>query len=127
MNNSGRVLSYSPLKHYAANEIIVVCDTLDLPVGSIRIKRGGSSAGHNGLKSLIANLDESDFIRIYIGIGRPKRPVTVVEYVLARPSEESEVELLNSGIDSAAKALTDLIHGLSFEEVSRAYNRRVSP
>lgn len=69
MNNSGEVMQYFP--DVKAEEIVVVCDQMDLPPGLIRIRRGGSSAGHNGLKSLIDALGSSNFTRIYIGIGRP--------------------------------------------------------
>lgn len=120
-------MNYSSLKKYKAEEIIVVCDTLDLPSGYIRIKQGGSSAGHNGLKSLMAYLDTPHFVRVYIGIGRPSPPQTVIEYVLGTPDDEVEQQMIQEGIDAATKAVIALIHGTSVGEVSRAYNRKVSP
>ena len=126
MNNSGKVLTFSPLNTYSAKDIIVVCDTLDLPAGVIRIKRGGGSAGHNGLKSLLANLSEHDFIRLYIGIGRPSPPESIVDFVLGVPHDDMEKALLQKGIDEATNALKDLINQVPLEEVSRAYNRRVT-
>ncbi len=127
MNNSGAVMRYTSLRKYSSNDIIVVCDTLDLPPGVIRIKKGGSSAGHNGLKSLIAHLDDSTFIRVYIGIGRPKAGETVVEYVLGKPVGKIEQQIVQEGIDAATKAVVDFIHEIPLGEVIRAYNRKVSP
>lgn len=127
MNNSGAIFNYSSLSKHTKNEIIVICDTLDLPQGTIRIKKGGSSAGHNGLKSLMAHLLDREFIRIYVGIGRPIPPETVVEYVLRAPQEEGEQEMIKKGIDEATIAVIDLINGKSLMEVIRANNRKVTP
>ncbi len=83
MNHSGEILpgllraSKLPL-----SRLIVVVDNMDLPVGRVRMKLKGSSAGHNGLKSLIAHLGTPDFQRLYVGIGRPKGGITVVDHVL---------------------------------------------
>lgn len=118
MNNSGKVLRY--FKESKAEDIIVVCDQMDLPVGMIRIRRGGSSAGHNGLKSLMGVLGSGDFIRIYIGIGRPMEGASVVEHVLGRSDDPRIAE----GIELAKCALADLIQGKSIQEVMFAYNRR---
>ncbi|MGH0052380.1 MAG: aminoacyl-tRNA hydrolase [Sphaerochaetaceae bacterium] len=118
MNRSGEVMRYFPDVH--AEDVVVVCDQMDLPPGFIRIRRGGSSAGHNGLKSLIGALGSSAFTRIYIGIGRPSNGVSVVEHVL---SVDSCPEL-QEGIMLASAALRDLIEGKSMEEVMLAYNRR---
>ncbi|WP_319758367.1 aminoacyl-tRNA hydrolase [uncultured Sphaerochaeta sp.] len=118
MNKSGEVMRYFP--DVKAEEIVVVCDQMDLPPGLIRIRRGGSSAGHNGLKSLISSLGSSNFTRIYIGIGRPDEGVSVVDHVLSRDSSLA----LQEGIMLASSALQDLISGKSTEEVMLAYNRR---
>lgn len=124
VNNSGAVVRYFVPALFSHTDIIVVCDNLDLPVGTIRIRKGGSSAGHKGLKSLINALDSSDFIRVYIGIGRPQEKEDVVEYVLSVPSEGEEYDLLRGAIHAAAEATLALSNGVSVEEVSRAYNRR---
>lgn len=121
MNNSGLMARDFP--EVESKDLIVVCDQMDLPVGMIRIREGGSSAGHNGLKSLIENFGYSDFTRIYVGIGRPASGVSVIDHVL---SKESDLQA-QSGIDLAAHALIDLIQGKSIEEVKFAYNRRVRP
>jgi PTH1 family peptidyl-tRNA hydrolase len=87
MNRSGDVLAGNPDLAPAENRILLVCcDQLDLPPGSLRLKRQGGSAGHNGLKSVNAVVG-SAFAPLYIGIGRPEAGVTVVDHVLGPPSD----------------------------------------
>jgi PTH1 family peptidyl-tRNA hydrolase len=124
MNRSGAIVHHFIPKHYQVEDLIVICDNLDLPAGTIRIRKGGSSAGHNGLKSLIERLDSSDFIRIYVGIGRPGKGSTVVEHVLGVPHDPIEREALDEGILLAAQAALELCRGKTIEEVSRVYNKR---
>ena len=104
--------------------MIVICDNLDLPPATIRVRKGGSSAGHNGLKSIISHLGNADFIRIYVGIGRPVAPQTVVDHVLSVPEDPTELASLREGIAMAADAAIRLCKGESVEEVSRVYNKR---
>ncbi len=88
-------------------ELIVVCDDLDLPLGKIRIRAAGGSAGHNGLKSIIAALGTQEFARLRIGIGRPvveagKEPV--IDYVLTG-FNGNEKEAIEAAVARAAEAL----------------------
>jgi len=123
MNRSGDVLPHVIRKfHIGIQSICVVCDNLDIPAGSIRIKKGGGSAGHNGLKSVISVLDSSDFIRVFIGIGRPGKGEDVISHVLGVPDAE-EQKLLDQGILRAADALADL-RSKPIEQVMNEYNRR---
>lgn len=124
MNKSGRIVRYFIPGHFSVEDLIVVCDNLDLPAGMIRIRKGGSSAGHKGLKSLIEALGSTEFIRVYVGIGRPANGDSVVEYVLGAPENEAACQILRHGVNLAAEAVTALCRGGSIEEVSRAYNRR---
>lgn len=109
MNESGRPVRQ--LVHFyktPADKIIVVHDELDIPFGEIRIKEGGGTAGHNGLKSLAANLGSKDFPRIRFGIGRP-RGGDAVDYVLQRfsGSERKELpELLDRSVDAVEAIVT---------------------
>ncbi len=87
INNSQAIIA--PLsQRYAAlwssHRLLVICDTLDLPVGKLRLKTQGGSAGHGGLKSLISRIG-NNFPRLYIGIGRPPSHSEVPHYVLSRP------------------------------------------
>jgi PTH1 family peptidyl-tRNA hydrolase len=89
MNRSG--LAVGALAHFykiAADEVLVVHDELDLPPGSAKLKRGGSSGGHNGLKDISAALGTQDYWRLRLGIGHPRAlglQQTVVDFVLQRP------------------------------------------
>lgn len=124
MNQSGKAVSYFVPSRFNAEHLIVVCDTLDLPPGMIRVRKGGSSAGHNGLKSIIASIDSSDFIRVYVGVGRPVAPVTVVQHVLSAFERDSDRDLFMAGIDQAKRAVIDLIGGQRVSDVAALYNRK---
>lgn len=124
MNESGKAISRFVPRRYNAEQIVVVCDTLDLPPGMIRIRKGGSSAGHNGLKSIIASIGSSDFIRVYVGVGRPAAPVTVVQHVLSAFEHDSDRDLFMSGMDQAKRAVIDLIGGQRVSDVAALYNRK---
>jgi PTH1 family peptidyl-tRNA hydrolase len=120
MNNSGMVMRY--FADVAIEDIMVVCDQMDLPPGMIRIRKTGSSAGHNGLKSLIETLGSGSFNRLYIGIGRPEEGCSVIDHVLGRDCDT----LVQQGVSLAAKALEQYVGGTTIEEVMLAFNRRNS-
>jgi len=79
MNNSGEaigpMLSYYKL---SSEDLIVVHDDMDIPVGTVRIRKKGSSGGHNGIKSILSHVDSEAFARVRIGIGRPPTGWTVI-------------------------------------------------
>lgn len=126
MNNSGLIGHYFIPKRYKVEQLIVICDNLDLPVGTIRIRKGGSSAGHKGLDSMMKWLKESNFIRVYVGIGRPIAPKSVIEHVLENISDTKEREALQGGVTKAFLATLALIEGATLEEVEREFNRKNS-
>lgn len=68
--------------HLALPDLLVVCDDLDLPQGSLRLRPSGGSAGHKGLRSIFEHLDSQDFPRLRIGIGRPPGRMDPADYVL---------------------------------------------
>ncbi|MFT8323640.1 MAG: aminoacyl-tRNA hydrolase [Bacillus sp. (in: firmicutes)] len=94
MNLSGE--SIRPLADYydiALEDIVVIYDDLDLPVGKIRLRQKGSSGGHNGIKSTIAHLGSEKFNRIRVGIDRPKNGMKVTDYVLGKFTKEEQAIL----------------------------------
>ncbi|MEQ1773931.1 MAG: aminoacyl-tRNA hydrolase [Burkholderiales bacterium] len=106
MNNSGQAVA--ALANYykiGANDILVAHDELDLPPGGVKLKFGGGLSGHNGLKSIAANLGTQDFWRLRIGIGHPRDNAAseqeVVNYVLHPPGAEEQ----NSIKDAMARAM----------------------
>ncbi|GAB6035464.1 aminoacyl-tRNA hydrolase [Fundidesulfovibrio butyratiphilus] len=105
MNLSGhavaRVLGYFKLD--PAN-LVVLHDELDLPFGRMKLKRGGGTAGHNGLKSIVADIGREDFVRLRLGIGRPPGRMEVVSYVL-QDFGPREHEHLPEVVDEAVEAV----------------------
>ncbi|MBK7354365.1 MAG: aminoacyl-tRNA hydrolase [Nitrosomonas sp.] len=103
MNASGMATA-SLCRFYQCNpeQILVIHDELDLSPGIIKLKLGGGSGGHNGLKDIITKIGSNDFWRLRIGIGHPGNRAAVVDYVLHPPSKE-EASLIDEGI---SKSLT---------------------
>ena len=126
MNLSGEAVLYlaSFLKIKSEN-IIVIADDSDLPLGMIRIRKNGSSGGHNGIKSLIYSLKTSNFPRIRIGIGRPSREseIELSEYVLQDFPEE-EYKIIKPVLEDVTDALYIMITS-SIEQAMNKYNRKI--
>ena len=107
MNLSGKsVAALARFFKIAPEEILVAHDELDLQPGQVRLKLGGSHAGHNGLKDIHAQLGSADYWRLRIGIGHPGVKAEAIDYVLKRPSPEHRVEI--------AKAIEQALTGLDF-------------
>jgi PTH1 family peptidyl-tRNA hydrolase len=123
MNRSGDILTSVIRKSRLKLEnILIVCDTLDLPPGNIRLKRKGGHAGHKGLASILAAADTLEIMRLYIGIGKPQRREKTVEYVLGRPADRERV-LYESAYDRACSGIEKLLtHPLT--QVMNELNRR---
>ena len=104
MNNSGRVTAQvAGFYKYAPGQILVAHDELDLPPGDLRLKEGGGAGGHNGLKDLLAHLDE-DFWRLRIGVGHPGSRERVTPWLLSpMPATDREVLLI------AAQQAADIV------------------
>lgn len=118
MNRSGIVFSYLIRKYSVTTEnIIIICDNMDLPPGKIRLKSGGSSAGHNGLKSIIGCIGKKDFKRMYIGIGRPEENKSVTEHVLGQFTKEEEIQF-----NKAKKLAGDALLSLASKPIDRVMN-----
>lgn len=125
VNRSGSVMP-SIRKKWGVkpDKLIVAVDNLDLKVGVCRLKKGGGSAGHNGLKSLITSLATPEFLRLYIGIDRPLERFNVSHWVLETPKEE-ELPFYEQAYKQAVLAVESLIEGLSLERVMEQTNRKV--
>ena len=91
VNRSGLAIrSVAEYYRVSPGEMLVAYDELDLPVGTVRLKRGGGAGGHNGVKDTIAHIGD-DFWRLRVGIGHPGNKAEVIDYVLRRaPPEEEE-------------------------------------
>lgn len=111
MNRSGeavapelRALDLPPTR------LVVVHDDVDLPLGRLRVKAAGGHGGHNGLRSLVAELDSRDFFRVRVGIGRPPEGEDVVPWVLGAfaPHEQApRDEALERAVDALSTLITE--------------------
>ncbi len=111
MNASGRpVQMLSSFFKIAPADILVAHDELDFPPGTVRMKQGGSNAGHNGLKDISARLGAHDYWRLRIGIGHPGDRHAVTEYVLNKPSQEERGDI-DAAIGRALEVLPLVLAG----------------
>ena len=102
--------------------IVIVHDELDLDPGIVRVKMGGGLAGHNGLKSVSQHLRTDDYIRVRIGVGKPRTKEQGADHVLSRiPAAERKV--LDVSVELAADAVEALVGG-SVEAAMREFNGR---
>ncbi len=126
MNASGQAVA-EILEGYPVRleDILVVHDDIDLPLGTIRFRRHGGSGGHKGIESIIGFVGTGEFSRLKIGVGRPGVGVDAAQHVL-QPFLDSEVPLLGDIIDVACRGVLDALgHGL--EWAMARYNFREAP
>lgn len=111
MNLSGQsVRAISQYYRIPPENILVVHDELDFPVGTVRLKKGGGHGGHNGLRDIIQHLHTDGFYRLRLGIGHPGHRDQVHNYVLGCPSSH-DLSLINQAIDRSMHVVTDLMQG----------------
>jgi peptidyl-tRNA hydrolase, PTH1 family len=118
MNRSGGPVA-ERARFYRAmgDDLIVVHDELDIPFGTIRLKKGGGTAGHNGLESIREHLGRADFLRVRVGIDKPEHAGMTSSYVLAPFSDEEQAQL-SAVVSGAAEA----VERLAFEGLRSAQN-----
>jgi len=119
MNESGQAVA--PLARWYKidpDHLIVLHDELDLPVGQLRLKKGGGTAGHHGLDSIVGSLGTKDFYRVRIGVGKPGDTAETVNWVLDR-LPRAAAEALDVAEAEAGDAALAIIH----EGLDRAMNR----
>lgn len=119
MNNSGEGIVYLLTRFGARPEdLVVIYDDMELPVGRLRLRLSGSDGGHKGMRSIIASLRTTNFPRLRVGIGHPPAGKDVIEHVLSRFLEdESKV------IDQAVKNVVAAADCLLEESIDVAMNR----
>ncbi len=124
MNVSGEAVEALLHAHEVrSRDVIVVHDDLDLSVGRLRIRLGGGTGGHNGVRSIEAALGTDDFVRLKIGIGRPDSDADPADFVLS-PFTQAELERLKPVMIRAVESLEYLVrHGV--HEAMNQWNRRV--
>ncbi|MEX0873533.1 MAG: aminoacyl-tRNA hydrolase [Actinomycetota bacterium] len=109
MNESGRPVARLVRKQgVKPDQLVVLHDELDLPPGRVRLKAGGGTAGHNGLRSIEAALRSRDFLRLRIGVGKPPSKEEGADHVLSKFAP-GERELIDTAMDRGLEALRVLI------------------
>lgn len=123
MNNSGWAARDLVNWYKCENsELIVVYDDIDIPIGTLRIREGGSSGTHNGMRSIIYQLGFDDFPRVRVGIGHPDGRRNLVSHVLGAPDAE-EKALLLTAMNGAADAVELIVRG-ELKEAQARFNKR---
>ncbi len=122
MNNSGdavqQILNFYKLP---PENLIVLYDDIDLPIGSMRIRQNGSAGTHNGMRSIIACVHSENFARIRIGVGKDES-LMLADYVLKKPSKEDQ-KVLNEVFEKAADA-AELIAAGRLNDAQGKYNKK---
>jgi len=98
--------------------LVVVHDELDLPPGALRVKVGGGIAGHNGLRSIQAHIHSPEFVRVRLGIGKPRGSKEGADHVLSRPARR-ERELL----EEVTRRAADVVEDIATDGIDAAMNR----
>ena len=121
MNNSGiAVRAFIDFYKLNSEDILVISDDLDLDLGKFRLRRNGSSGGHNGLKSIISHLGTDNFKRLRIGISNDKDDV--INYVLSKFSKK-ELGEIDTMFDTLVDVLDDYFV-MDFTSLMSKYNRK---
>jgi peptidyl-tRNA hydrolase, PTH1 family len=110
MNLSGLSVRELVAEHQVdvTRDLIVIYDELDLPLGTIRIRQRGSSAGHNGMESILAALNTDEFLRIRLGIAPDRKVEDGVKYVLT-PFRKAQETVVDEVLDTASEAVEVII------------------
>jgi peptidyl-tRNA hydrolase, PTH1 family len=127
MNKSGvSVAALARFFKIEPTQILVVHDELDLLPGQVKLKFGGSAAGHNGLKDIHGMLGTQDFWRLRLGIGHPGVKAEVVNYVLKKPSADHR-EAIDKAIEKSLEARDLLLAGAMDQALARIHAQPPRP
>ncbi|MGB9073888.1 MAG: aminoacyl-tRNA hydrolase [Terriglobales bacterium] len=120
MNLSGLAVRELAAEHQVdvKSDLIVIYDELDLPLGTIRIRERGSSAGHNGMESILGALGSDEFLRVRLGIAPDRKVVDGVKYVLT-PFRKGQLKVVDEILEAGAQAVETIVK----EGAAAAMNR----
>ena len=111
MNLSGEsVKEVIDFYHINSEEVIIIYDDIDTEKGNIRIRKKGGPGSHNGMKSVVENIQTTNFGRIRVGIGQPEYKNDMINYVIGKIPEE-ERKILQEGVNKAAEAVEEILKG----------------
>jgi peptidyl-tRNA hydrolase, PTH1 family len=106
-------------------DLVIIQDELDFPLGTLRVQKARSSAGHNGIESIIDSLGSDDFLRIRIGVAPEHRPSDGKQYLLA-PIRKSQLKAVASILDEAVEAVKMIVKEGAATAMQR-FNRKPAP
>ncbi|HKY65001.1 MAG TPA: aminoacyl-tRNA hydrolase [Acidimicrobiales bacterium] len=120
MNLSGESVAQLVRRHGIDDptHIVIVQDELDLPVGTLKLKKGGGLAGHNGLRSIKAHLHTDEFLRVRIGVGKPTSKEQGADHVLKRVGKRERTEL-----DVVVQEAADAVELIASDGIDAAMNQ----
>ena len=126
MNLSGIAVRELLTKHELnpATDVVVIYDELDLPLGTIRIRQRGSSAGHNGMESVIGALGTQEFLRIRLGVTPDRKKVLEGARYLLKPLRKAQLKIIDEVLDRAAEAVKVILTEGPAAAMNR-FNRRL--
>lgn len=124
MNLSGEsVREFVSFYKLEPEDIIVVCDDINLPVGSVRIRQKGSDGGQKGLRNIIYQLGYDNFTRVRVGVGEKPPKWDLANYVLSKFTDEEHNGIIK-GITDAGDAITMIIKDGNTQRAMNTYNKR---
>ena len=106
-------------------DILVICDDFNLPFLKLRLRKKGSAGGHNGLKSIIENINSEEFPRLRIGIGLPDENYDIIDYVLSKFTKE-HLDAFKKAYKTTNDIIDDFINDMSFDLIMNRYNTNES-
>lgn len=123
MNLSGEAVQELVHKYKVEKgNLVVIYDDVDLPLGSVRIRKEGSAGTHNGMRNIIQMISTTDFARVRIGTGK-ETPMALIDFVLSQITEEDH-EKLDPVLDSAAQAVCEFVNGTDIDIVMQKHNTK---
>lgn len=121
MNNSGqsikKIMEYFDVE---LDDLLIIYDDLDLPLGKLRLREQGSPGGHNGIKSVLNHLNCQTFKRVRVGIDR-NSVIETKNYVLTDFSKQ-EMKTIDVSIDSTSKIIDEFINNIDYKSIMNTYN-----
>ena len=105
------------------NELIVIYDDIDIEPGNIRIRRNGSAGTHNGMRSIVEHIKTENFIRVRVGIGKPKEHIDMISHVIGHIPDEDK-KALEEGTDIAKEAVIEIVKN-SVDSAMNKFNKKV--
>lgn len=124
MNLSGdSVIEFVNFYKLAPEDIIVICDDINLPIGSVRIRSKGSDGGQKGLRSIISRLGYDNFTRVRVGVGEKPPKWDLAKYVLSKFTPEEQDSIIK-GITDASDAVSMIVKDGNTQQAMNTFNKR---